>query len=96
MSETFFIKPAREGLIVRDPVTGAPLNVDGEIKSRDAHWLRRLAAGDVVEAENTTNPAAVQAAAKPEPDRATNKPEPDRATNKPEPDPATNKPTKGK
>lgn len=89
MSETFCIKPAREGLVVRDPLTGAPLNAAGEIKSRDAHWLRRLAAGDVVEAAPASNPstADIQAAAKPEPDRA---------TNKPESDPATNKPTKGK
>lgn len=45
----FFIKPADQRL-VRDPVSGAPLNADGEIKPMNSYWLRRKKDGDVVEA----------------------------------------------
>lgn len=43
-----FIKPA-PGLTVRDPDTLQPLPRDGAEVDRTTHWLRRLAAGDVVE-----------------------------------------------
>lgn len=56
-----FIKPARDGLIVRDPQTRTPLAAAGESKPRTSYWLRRLAEGDVVE----TKPAsATKTAAK--------------------------------
>ena len=44
------VKP-REGLIVRDPATREALPVKGKTVARNAYWLRRLADGDVVEAE---------------------------------------------
>lgn len=44
------LKPARDGLIVRDPVTMVPLPSEGKEVERNSYWLRRMAAGDVVEA----------------------------------------------
>ncbi len=44
-----FLKPAKPGLIVRDPITRNPLAAEGETKPRNSHWLRRLKDGDVVE-----------------------------------------------
>ena len=49
---TIKIKPA-EGLTVRDPITRRPLAPRGETKPRDSYWMRRLAAGDVVEVTST-------------------------------------------
>ena len=60
MEQSFFIKPAKEGLIVRDPVTRLPLAAAGEQKPRSAFWLRRKADGDVVECDPAP---AVQGAA---------------------------------
>ena len=47
-----FIKP-RSGLIVRDPLDDKyrPLPAEGKHVERSTYWLRRLSAGDVVEAE---------------------------------------------
>lgn len=47
-----FLKPTEQRL-VRDPVSGAPLRADGEIKPRNSYWLRRLKDGDVVETTAT-------------------------------------------
>ena len=44
-----FIKPARPGLVIRDPQSGLPLPPDGKAVVPDAFWRRRLADGDVVE-----------------------------------------------
>ncbi|MEY0767382.1 MULTISPECIES: DUF2635 domain-containing protein [Providencia] len=41
------IKPV-SGLTVRDPETYKPLAAEGEVKPRNAFWLRRLKDGDVV------------------------------------------------
>jgi len=49
--ETIGVKPAKEGLIVRDPVTMQPLPPHGKAVPRNSYWLRRLKAGDVVEAK---------------------------------------------
>lgn len=42
------IKPA-EGKAIRDPLTMKLLSPQGEEKPRNSFWIRRLAAGDVVE-----------------------------------------------
>ncbi len=47
MSDTIFVKPARAGLVVRDPATRQKLAADGESKRRTPYWLRRIADGDV-------------------------------------------------
>jgi hypothetical protein len=57
MPQTFFIKPAREGLIVRDPATRIPLAPSGEEKPHNAFWLRREADKDVVECSPPAEPA---------------------------------------
>ncbi len=46
----FHIKPA-DNRLVRDPVSGAPLRADGEVKPKNSYWLRRLKDGDVVVAD---------------------------------------------
>lgn len=43
------IKPAKEGVVVRDPVNFQPLAPEGQDKPMNAYWLRRLRDGDVVE-----------------------------------------------
>jgi hypothetical protein len=45
----FNIKPAREGLIVRDPITLKQLAAEGEQKPTSSYWLRRIRDNDVVE-----------------------------------------------
>lgn len=47
-SDKLHIKPAREGLIVRDPNTGIALKAEGESKPRSRYWLKRLRDKDVV------------------------------------------------
>lgn len=60
------LKPAAEHLVVRDPVTRAPLAADGERKPLDTYWCRRLADGDVVALPDVAGvqPAPKQPAAK--------------------------------
>ncbi|HAP0140371.1 TPA: DUF2635 domain-containing protein [Escherichia coli] len=48
------IKPA-EGKAIRDPLTMKLLDPAGEEKPRNSYWIRRLAAGDVIEIGNTGN-----------------------------------------
>lgn len=48
--DQIFVKPA-PGLQVRDPYSRRPLAETGEFKPIEMYWLRRLADGDVVEAE---------------------------------------------
>ena len=57
MPASFFIKPSREGLIVRDPATRRPLAVEGEDKPKNAFWLRRESDQDVVQCDPPTAPA---------------------------------------
>ncbi len=45
--QNVFVKPARPGLVVRDPETGKPLAAEGETKPKNGHWVRRIKAGDV-------------------------------------------------
>ncbi len=46
------IKPATEGLLVKDPIDGRPLAADGEEKPRSTYWLRCLMDGSAVECED--------------------------------------------
>ena len=46
---TFFIKPAKADITVRDPSSGKALAKEGERKLRRVYWYRRLRDGDVVE-----------------------------------------------
>lgn len=58
------IKPVN-GLIVRDPISAIPLRSEGEHKTLDAYWSRRIAEGSVIEIV-LSNP--VNAKAKPKDD----------------------------
>lgn len=50
MSESkVYVKP-REGIVVKDPETLAPLPAEGAWRPRTRYWLRRLADGSCVEA----------------------------------------------
>lgn len=42
------LKPARENLIVRDPINQTALSHEGEEKPDTAYWRRRIHDGDVV------------------------------------------------
>lgn len=44
-----FVKPARPGLKVRDPKTKRHIPAAGKHVPVTSYWVRRLAAGDVVE-----------------------------------------------
>lgn len=59
---TLFLKPGRDGLLVRDPVTGKPLDPNGETKPRNSYWLRRISDGDAVKAKPTKSAKASAAA----------------------------------
>lgn len=67
----YVMKPAREGLIVRDPISMAILKAEGELKPANQYWLRRFRDGDVdckeLEAKKKAKAAAKkkEAAAKP-------------------------------
>ena len=50
MSKTVFIKPVSNGL-VRDPISKIPLKENGEKKSLNTFWRRRLKQGDVIEVD---------------------------------------------
>ncbi len=52
MPDRRFLKPARPGLIVRDPEHGgARMSAQGAWCNWSVHWARRVADGDVVEAQ---------------------------------------------
>lgn len=42
------VKPAKEGLIVRDPETKRPLPADGKMVRMSAYWIRRKIAGEII------------------------------------------------
>ncbi|WP_445157405.1 DUF2635 domain-containing protein [Halomonas sp. E14] len=46
-----FIKPAREGLVVRQPLNGRPLPAEGAEVDWSGYWARRMADGSVVKAK---------------------------------------------
>lgn len=51
--ERKILKPGKDGLLVRDPVTKRHLKPEGEEKEMTNYWVRRVICGDavVVEAE---------------------------------------------
>lgn len=53
-----YIKPAREGLIVRKPSNGRPLPAEGAEVDWNRYWVRRLAEGSIVEAKAPAKPKA--------------------------------------
>jgi len=60
-----FVKPA-PGRMVRWPRTFTPLREAGEHVPEDSYWHRRLAAGDVVKAEEAMAEDAETAPAQPD------------------------------
>lgn len=46
MSDIKFLKP-KPGIMVRDPITFAPLNSNGETKEMNRYWRGALRDGDV-------------------------------------------------
>ena len=53
MSNTIHIKPAGVDYKVRDPKTMLYLAAEGAVVEHSSYWLRRLAAGEVVEVQKT-------------------------------------------
>lgn len=45
--ERIRIRPARPGLVIRDPFTRRPLPPEGDDVNRSTYWERRLMDGDV-------------------------------------------------
>lgn len=58
-----YIKPAREGLVVRQPHNGHPLPANGAWVDWCGHWMRRLADGSIVDAKPATTKAKPDGAA---------------------------------
>jgi hypothetical protein len=58
-----FVKPA-PGLKVRNPVTKRHLPLEGAEVPESTYWVRRLAAGDVVQASDvqTTDSSSIESA----------------------------------
>ncbi|NEW96642.1 DUF2635 domain-containing protein [Rhodopseudomonas sp. BR0G17] len=60
--QNFFIKPRTiDGApaLVRDPLSGLPLDPAGDHKPRSPFWIRRLRDGDVIEAQPAAEPAVI-------------------------------------
>lgn len=59
---TFKIKPAKAGLLVKDPETRKPLKTEGEDKPRNIYWLRRVKDGDcsVIAPKSTAKKASAK------------------------------------
>lgn len=47
--DALYVRPALAAALIIDPATGGPLPASGARVPRDAHWLRALANGDVVD-----------------------------------------------
>lgn len=58
-----YIKPAKPGLVVRQPHNARPLPDDGAEVEWNSHWMRRLADGSVVKATPPKTPKAKPASA---------------------------------
>ena len=57
--EEFFLKPFKEGYIVRDPRTLVPLAEEGEWKPKSTYWLRRIRFKDAKEVLSSTKKVEV-------------------------------------
>lgn len=44
-----YVKPARVGLVVRQPHNGKPLPDEGDFVNWSGYWMRRKAEGSIVE-----------------------------------------------
>jgi len=53
-----YIKPAREGLVVRQPKNGRPLPAEGAEVDWSGYWVRLKAEGSIVEAKPPTKTKA--------------------------------------
>ncbi|OPY15612.1 MAG: hypothetical protein A4E66_00016 [Syntrophus sp. PtaB.Bin001] len=60
MPDQMFLKPAKDGLLVRDPDTGKALAAEGEYKPRSTYWIRRLKTGDVIAATPSKDSSAAE------------------------------------
>lgn len=58
MKEKIFVKP-KDGKRVIDPVTGRALSPEGAHVEKTSYWMRRLAGGEVLLAEQKQNPTTV-------------------------------------
>ncbi|WP_297012856.1 DUF2635 domain-containing protein [Thalassospira sp.] len=58
-----YIKPAREGLVVRQPQNGKPIPDDGIWVDWSGHWARRKLEGSIVEAKPPAKTKAVSKSA---------------------------------
>lgn len=50
-----FLKPSKEGLLVRHPQTKRPLKQEGEEVKKSTYWLRRLKEGSVIEVNKSVS-----------------------------------------
>ena len=57
-----YIKPARDGLVVRQPGNGKPIPAEGIWVDWSGHWARRKIEGSIIEAKP---PAKTKQTAKP-------------------------------
>lgn len=58
--ERKFLKPARPGMVVRDPRGFAKLPEKGKWVNMTSYWVRRLLCGDVVEASEAKPTSSTQ------------------------------------
>lgn len=64
METKAFLKPAKAGARLRDPVDGSYLAAEGELKELTHYWRTLLFHGDVVEVSPKKEKASAQMAAK--------------------------------
>ena len=60
-----YVKPARAGLVVRQPHNGKPLPDEGDFVNWSGYWTRRKAEGSIVEATPPTKSPKPKAKALP-------------------------------
>lgn len=96
------LKPARQGDIIRDPISARIMPPEGETKPRTPHWLRRLGRGEVAEttaeaiAQGKKEREAKEAAERTEAEQAAADPAAETTTDQVAEPAAEAKPRKGK